>query len=100
MCFFFIIMPLPPSSNRTYPLFPYPTLCRSKPSFCAFVPAFRRISTRLNTAENPTAIYVDGVLIPDQREGFRDLFDIEQITVLKGPQGTLFGRNEIGRAHV
>src|SRR3546814_20318777 len=71
-----------------------------KPSFGAFVPAIRGISTRLNTAENPTAIYVDGVLIPDQREGFRDLFDIEQITVLKGPQGTLFGRNEIGRAHV
>src|SRR3546814_4442950 len=56
-----------------------PGLNISKPSFGASVPAIRGISTRLNTAENPTAIYVDGVLIPDQREGFRDLFAIEQI---------------------
>src|SRR3546814_5666233 len=40
-----------------------PGLNISKPSFGAFVPAIRGISTRLNTAENPTAIYVDGVLI-------------------------------------
>src|SRR3546814_2349584 len=62
----------PPRSTRTDTLFPYTTLFRS---------------------ENPTALYVDGVLIPDQCQGFRDLSDVAQINVLKGPQGTLFGRN-------
>lgn len=70
-----------------------PGLNISKPTFGAFVPSIRGISTALNTSENPTALYVDGVLIADQRDGFRDLTDVTQITVLKGPQGTLFGRN-------
>jgi iron complex outermembrane recepter protein len=70
-----------------------PGLNISHATLGAFVPSIRGISTVLNTSENPTAVYVDGVLIPDQREGFRDLSDVDQITVLKGPQGTLFGRN-------
>src|SRR3546814_17551957 len=42
-----------------------PGLNIRQPSFGAFVPALRGISTPLNPADNPTAIYVAGVLIPE-----------------------------------
>lgn len=42
------------------------------------------------------ALYIDDVYLPQQREGIRQLDDIAQVAVLKGPQGTLFGRNATG----
>ncbi|WP_374946852.1 TonB-dependent receptor [Agreia sp.] len=62
----------------------------------AFQPSIRGVGTSANFAENPVALYIDGVYYPFQREGLRELNDIEQIAVLKGPQGTLFGRNATG----
>ncbi|QUT05588.1 Plug domain-containing protein [Sphingobium phenoxybenzoativorans] len=59
----------------------------------AFQPYIRGIGTSSNVVENPVALYIDGVYFPNQREGTRQLDDIAQIAVLKGPQGTLFGRN-------
>jgi iron complex outermembrane recepter protein len=58
-----------------------------------FAPSIRGISTSSTTGENPVALYIDGVYLPQQSDGLRDLADAEQIAVLKGPQGTLFGRN-------
>lgn len=46
--------------------------------------------------ENPVALYVDGVYYASQITAPHDLFDVDQISVLKGPQGTLFGRNATG----
>ena len=56
----------------------------------------RGIGTTSNVVENPVALYIDGVYLPQQRDGLRELVDVAQIAVLKGPQGTLFGRNATG----
>ena len=46
--------------------------------------------------ENSIATYVDGVYILSLNGALAQLNSIDQIEVLKGPQGTLFGRNATG----
>ncbi|MCL4721509.1 MAG: TonB-dependent receptor, partial [Gammaproteobacteria bacterium] len=46
--------------------------------------------------ENPVAVYVDDVYKPAMGGLALQLFDIERIEVLRGPQGGLFGRNSTG----
>lgn len=46
--------------------------------------------------ENPVATYIDGVYVSSPIGALTNLNDIEQVAVLKGPQGTLFGRNATG----
>lgn len=46
--------------------------------------------------ENPVATYIDGVYIASGTASLLTLNNIDQVAVLKGPQGTLFGRNATG----
>jgi iron complex outermembrane receptor protein len=48
--------------------------------------------------DQPIATYIDGVLIARMVGNQLDLIDPERIEVLRGPQGSLFGRNTTGGA--
>jgi len=57
----------------------------------------RGISQARNS-EPSVAVLIDGVLQANPSQFNQELYDIESIEVLKGPQGALYGRNAIGGA--
>lgn len=77
-------------------LVPNMTLVETQNAGNAFV-VVRGISQARNS-EPSVAVLVDGVLETNPAEFNQELFDIQQIEVLKGPQGALYGRNAIGGA--
>jgi iron complex outermembrane recepter protein len=65
-----------------------------------FQPTIRGIGTAVTTSGGGgnVGIYIDGFYSPNPLAADFDLVSVESIQVLKGPQGTLFGRNTTGGA--
>jgi iron complex outermembrane receptor protein len=55
-------------------------------------------SESIATFDPPVGTYVDDIYLSRQNANNLSFFDIERVEVLRGPQGTLFGRNTTGGA--
>lgn len=69
----------------------------SSSSVTAFIRGVGQTDFNL-TIDPGVGIYLDGVYISRSVGALLDTVDVEQIEVLRGPQGTLFGKNTIGGA--
>jgi iron complex outermembrane receptor protein len=56
--------------------------------------------SEINNADPPMLVVVDGVAQNNQKQLLMDLFDVQQVQVLAGPQGGLYGQNAIGGAMI
>lgn len=84
------------SATRDLPqIVPSVQMTRSGPSGLFFV---RGVGTTNAAAgeEGANAFYVDGVYLGDLNQAINNFNNIARVEVLKGPQGTLFGRNATG----
>ncbi len=57
---------------------------------------FRGLNASMFTSNNPVVIYVDGIPIVNRWMYDFSFVDVESIEVLRGPQGTLYGKDAIG----
>ena len=64
-------------------------------------PSIRGLYSNYASKSSTAALYVDGIPVTDGTGFDQTLMDIQRIEVLKGPQGTLYGKNaEVGVINV
>lgn len=50
----------------------------------------------VSNQESPVSVYIDEVYLSQMSSAGFQMFDMERVEILRGPQGTLFGRNATG----
>jgi len=79
-----------------------PSLQQSSSGFGNSTPHFlirgQRQQLEFMQSDQSVGVYIDEVVVPRQQGLNASLFDIANVQVLKGPQGTLFGKNQTGGA--
>lgn len=86
------------NTQQALNLIPNVTVAHSFTFLNSFV-TIRGIS-EINNADPPMLVVVDGVAQNNQKQLLMDLFDVQQVQVLMGPQGGLYGQNAIGGAMI
>ncbi len=79
-----------------------PSLQQSSSGFGNATPHFlirgQRQQLEFIQSDQSVGVYIDEIAVPRQQGLNAGLFDLSNIQVLKGPQGTLFGKNQTGGA--
>ena len=82
-------------SSPALQAYDFPT---STSNISLFLRGFGNTDSQTLTIDNPVGVYVDGVYIARTTGATVDVLDLERVEILRGPQGTLYGRNSTAGA--
>lgn len=79
--------------GKAVPSLQVPSFPTSSDNLGFFIRGVGNADSNILTRDNSVGVYIDGVYLGRTSGMLADLVDLERIEVLRGPQGTLYGRN-------